>query len=909
MSSEFDFRIKQSAYVQALETYRRAEERLLEEREAQRSNLKTMSNSMEGNSADALEIATGSFFSPYGAYDKAWAQVKCMRELMEDTLPEMNALMARCEEFPEQLRSDYYIEPIRPAAGNNTSRNGDILSLNYDKIAVLKDTCDKVSELAQQIGDEMVSIMQSCSGPLGGVNHDMEMARAAQRKLQRVRNYKDSFQKYEFGVRALEFDMNLGFSRLANGSLSVAREAGISYDEWKSQIMDMGDTYNVLYMSEEEIRQIFENENEALIQIMANNIFSKEVSEWTDRETEYIAESLNYAIKNKKLDIIEVYAGSMLEEEYTELTTVSFDRYQRDYCAHADTDMIELIMSKLNPKSQGEAYYTLNRISNMDFETVTVVNSNMFDESGASYTVDAELADGKIQISFVTEADEKFQSTFGKTKAQTVLTVYDMQEIVTIEEAGRLSEIGFTLEDVEGLRMGVATDEDVMLLDKLAARDYVQAFDTNPNRISNSMGNSLTEYIMMLSLNNQVSEVESMVNGVLATDPENNSCIHDTRGQYLTLIRSNLLEYIDLANINILLYENGSKEAQTIIQNTEKIYQQYGLWSAVDRVYNFEFGFEELELMRPQYANGYIKVSVSELELGKESSYKIHFVDSQTGADAAGGCYGKVTATQVSGTDYARLEGILDIQEMERKREDIVINTVKKSGYAMMDKIIPGSSVVINLAETYIENGMKADVKDVITAQSKFPFKTYIEPYGKSEELQFAHGQVNEAIKAYFEYEKLGEEIEEKQQYLHNLVFSQGIAVGVMLYDEEEVSIKDAEGNPKTVMTKTGDGVMLPQATLNLHRWEEEGIKAYLEDCGIDVSGREYIVERLLDKNTGDANMQTMINGGDISAMDADEISRCIISLNAGIGNAVKLIDDSIRIEDGIDEWITEGAD
>ena len=214
MSNEFDFRIKQSVYVQALDTYKKAEKKLAEEREAQKSNMSYMRNNISGSTSDALEIATGSFFSPYGAYDKAWAQVKCMRDMLEDTLPEINALMARCEEFPEQLQSDNYIEPIRPAEGNNTSRNGDILSLNYDKVAVIKDTCDQIAELGQEIGSELESIMQSCSGVLSGVNHDMEEARAATRKIKRVLSFKDSFQKYEAGIKALEFDMLIGFSRL-----------------------------------------------------------------------------------------------------------------------------------------------------------------------------------------------------------------------------------------------------------------------------------------------------------------------------------------------------------------------------------------------------------------------------------------------------------------------------------------------------------------------------------------------------------------------------------------------------------------------------------------------------------------------------------------------------------------------
>lgn len=49
----------------------------------------------------------------YGNYRSAYEQVKSMREVIEDTLPEVNALLARCEGFYDQLQSDSYVEPIR----------------------------------------------------------------------------------------------------------------------------------------------------------------------------------------------------------------------------------------------------------------------------------------------------------------------------------------------------------------------------------------------------------------------------------------------------------------------------------------------------------------------------------------------------------------------------------------------------------------------------------------------------------------------------------------------------------------------------------------------------------------------------------------------------------------------------
>ena len=62
LNNEFDSRIKQSVYVQALDTYKKAEERLAEERQTQKGNVSYMRNSLLGSSADALQIATSNFF-------------------------------------------------------------------------------------------------------------------------------------------------------------------------------------------------------------------------------------------------------------------------------------------------------------------------------------------------------------------------------------------------------------------------------------------------------------------------------------------------------------------------------------------------------------------------------------------------------------------------------------------------------------------------------------------------------------------------------------------------------------------------------------------------------------------------------------------------------------------------------
>ena len=250
----------------------------------------------------------------------------------------------------------------------------------------------------------------------------------------------------------------------------------------------------------------------------------------------------------------------------------------------------------------------------------------------------------------------------------------------------------------------------------------------------------------------------------------------------------------------------------------------------------------------------------------------------------------------VSGKEYAATETCMEIENLKMQRDNIAINTVKKSGYALMDKIIPGASVVIGLADTYIENGMKIETEDLLTAQSKFPFQDYVEVYDNSEGAKFIHGHINEALDVYFEYGKLSGEIEEKQKYLHTLEFSQGINMKFTLLDEEG---KNIEGTDKII--QTGEGVILPQASQNLARWEAEGIGVYLKDIGMNKEEMNDAIVVLKEINVGSLEWEIMINGGVIENISPDIISKYIVEMQS------KLEEEFDKKYD-IGEWLREGV-
>ena len=94
MPSNFDFRIKQSAVVRALETYRKMEALLEKEKENQLQNVRNMEGSWKG-SASVAARRNMEHFVENGIYGQTYGQVKAMRKSLESALPRINALLVR----------------------------------------------------------------------------------------------------------------------------------------------------------------------------------------------------------------------------------------------------------------------------------------------------------------------------------------------------------------------------------------------------------------------------------------------------------------------------------------------------------------------------------------------------------------------------------------------------------------------------------------------------------------------------------------------------------------------------------------------------------------------------------------------------------------------------------------------
>ncbi len=909
----FDFRINQPVYVQALESYSRLEALLETEKEKQAENNIKMEQLWKGESAGIYGKDANAFLCN-GRYDHAYTQVKGLRELLEDTLPEVNDLLVRCEGFTDQLKSDSYVAPVSPAKGDNTSRNGGILSLNYDMIGVIKDLCDQIEEEGRTLAVTIKSAMESCASLVEGVGEELTALATAAKILNRVANYKDSFQIYETRIRRLEFDMNLQLCALSENVKEVCQAAGISETELSSEVMDLEDVYNPLYMSQQDLetlmRLYLERNDVGGMQRVAGQIFSQDIEAWNDGETMFIAETLNYAFKNENLEMIEGYIGRMFTGEYTEPKLEYRDinsyrsSYSSEYQAKPDIAMLERIMGQMNPEGQGTVYYTLNRLKGLSMGKVKVNHKDRELLKCVSCLVDASKVDGKIKLTFHSQVPKEYRNVCNCTDLKYAITACDIRTIITKKDGEKLGEIGFTPEQVEEMRLSVVSDTDLQFLDKLADRDYGHAFDISDVYISNNTGKFLADYVMILEANQEKQELEDMINGMLATSPSDNFINPDTRGGYMEILKKNLLEQIYKADLEILTLPLNSPEEKEVIRDAQRMYKQYGLWCAVESLYDLEAadqGFRFLEYYDLPYVNGYSHAVISELSDGISEQYSMYsfnfdLVGSEDGKSILEGWHGAIETSIVSDQNYANAILFADLLKLREQKEQLSVDTLVKGITMVTDKVLPGASYIIPIIEALEQGGFES----LAEAQTGFPYEKYMKSYTPSEGAVLTRKEIDNVVNAYFKYQKLNRQIEEKQRTLYNMNVAQAIQIECRLYDEQgRYFVPDKDKEPSQGKALAGEGILLPQAVKNLSRWEEEGIVAYLHDCGI--SNTDEIIERLKIKYNDSEDLETMIDGGDFSNIPQDTF----VSHMQKIDIYMK----SINIgENSIGQWVREGG-
>ncbi|MBE5885269.1 MAG: hypothetical protein E7284_02565 [Lachnospiraceae bacterium] len=699
----YDFAINQASLVEALEEYKNMEDMLLELKDRS-TCIHELTANYSGEACSTLECNIDYFFNE-GDYAYAYEMVCKVRELMESILPEVNALLARCAGLREQLGSDEYVEPVVPTAEDVTPWNDGILTLDYNQISIIKSLCEDIAEENGRLTQKLKTIMLGCQDIIEGTDKDLEDVTDAMNRLNRVLNYKESFELYEKGVRALDEEIALQVRCTLDGAASVGAECGADY---------ISDDY--LYMSEDEIDALFEdlkaNGDEEEMMAIANKIFEQEPEEWNEGNAKYVALVMEYSYENGNSEMFQ----KCLEEVCCGDCTV-----------YEDTNKIDMIMNELDPETQGELYYTLNRINLTE---------------GEIYEIEFRQNGDENQVYFRTGVPV---SSYYMYEAEYTYTINDMQKLISPEEEAKLLAMGFTSEQVEQLRLCAITDADVSFWDHMGGLNYDEAFGVDPRGFSTLGEATFTQFSnsILYMPGGGPEEFQTYVNSMLGTNSErcfaNENCYYQIYLEILNTHSETTAECMEAQLWQMDLVGDSAKENE-LLCDAARTYAQpsmemKGFWSSLDIALaadtkagennsNYYGFFPERDdwTYGYGYESGDCTFRISEIQWngwGTECSqmkFDIELVDRNSGDEGSLISSQQITVSVNWDHDKTIVPNALndyrelDEQRTEAESEFIFDSTVKVIGF-----FSPEAERVLNSIETAGKEGDEALFYDILT--------------------------------------------------------------------------------------------------------------------------------------------------------------------------------------------------
>lgn len=544
----YDFRISQPALVQALEAYREMENVLLREGRKQKENVTNMKKNWYGEAAATFTDKYRDFLEE-GSYGQAYEQVKGMREALEEALPFVNRLLARCEGFAEELLSDSYEEPVRPAEGDNREWNGGILSLDYSTIEAICYTCDEIYEENKRLAGELASIIESCSSVMD-VSGELAGLEEALRKANRIQNFKESFQRYANGVRALESELTMKLRVLTQTPVSEAASVRPFGVESAGRIEDPDGIISLLA----EIRasgghKYVQKAAELLYYTDGKYAYEEllEKGELSQEETEALSWLYQGACKRIEKADTEVQCRTEIEivERFLEgLYTVSSEMEKVDtvnvkvtYIVSKDR-LIEELAANIREQEKGSvAYKALAKIHSSKtpvagywFQDAFLKGEDVseYEEfqqtKKAGVRIEHSRLGAEVRIQICPEASNRrkhaeegrrFFTVNGEARSRKYVDSLDKSIIK------RMETLGYSKSDMAKQYAMLENKEDEKFWDSIAAGKYQEAFKTHAEELSDNAGAVLAAYAVRLGeLLEENAELEDFLNEMLYKDIE-----------------------------------------------------------------------------------------------------------------------------------------------------------------------------------------------------------------------------------------------------------------------------------------------------------------------------------------------------------------------------------------------------
>lgn len=231
---------------------------------------------------------------------------------------------------------------------------------------------------------------------------------------------------------------------------------------------------------------------------------------WTEEETEALASGWITAVEGKNTEKIQ----KIIEEIYVERERSQSFLFlkQTEFQAGIDQEKSDKMLSYIDAKDHGMAYYSLARIS---------------------HYYDARTSQNHEMMVSVQEKEEGIYAVLQHGKSKTEIDFIDMNEVVGEAGKDHFRNLEFSEEEIVSLLSNVYTDKDISFVKELAEtageEEYTQLLQNNPDELSAYGQDALYSYAYglmdcgieyeldsSLTVTNQdFEQLQSLVNSIL----------------------------------------------------------------------------------------------------------------------------------------------------------------------------------------------------------------------------------------------------------------------------------------------------------------------------------------------------------------------------------------------------------
>lgn len=547
-----------------------------------------------------------------GEYEAMVNRLHGIKMILKWAMEEGKSLKTYCDALPEALMSGNF----RP--GNDDGAEG-VLSLNPDLLPVIISSARTIAGelpvirgLSREV-EEIIGELETCRVD---VWTDMRKVRESCSRLEHAEYFAGLLGKYAGDMEDWDWQLTQKLSVYSGstgsyyvfptgtgpaterlGILLGRKEEGLTAEE--------GEELQALLL------RLYENGELETIQAMTEEIFQKEAEEWSEGEAAFAAGVWSHCIRTADCGETGWYLSLFRTVEYGEPYEACLEgRGAKETVTPVtrflDTQKSELVLGKLDSFTQGEEYYTLNRIQ--------IFGEDMGKKTyhlRAGQTMEKELV-------FQVEATEKGMVI--QTKVDTPMLVQqklritsrDLNAAVGVET---MQELGFRKEQITSVLSGVYQDKDMEFAKALCSaktkEEYQAVFAFPPKELSEAMKAGLSAYGYSLMDNGicqnpegivesqDLSRYQEFLNGMLAYDTNREfETVVDAMGlpytvevlkpryceDYIRILKENAGGAYNLTKeVAAQKYRDGDVKEKAAVM--DKQLQQYALYCQLEQLY------------------------------------------------------------------------------------------------------------------------------------------------------------------------------------------------------------------------------------------------------------------------------------------------------------------------------------